>query len=100
MCARVYVLLNVEESKGNQVARVLRKMPGVIMVDTVENRADVVMVVEAPKRRRLAELTVRALTSVETSTEQVQLLPARASRSVPRAVMKSVPSAGAKSEAM
>jgi len=43
----------------------------------VEGAADAIFTVQAPDRERLAELTVRAIASVEDMTEDVQLLPIR-----------------------
>jgi hypothetical protein len=52
-------------------------MPGVVIVDALEGPPDVIMVVEASERQKLAELTIRALASVETVTEGLSVLPAR-----------------------
>lgn len=78
MSARVYVLLDVEQGKSAKVVRALRGQPGVIMADVIEGPPDVVMVVEAQGRRRLAELTVNALSSIESMTKDLQLLPVTA----------------------
>ncbi len=78
--ARVYVLLDVAQGKLAEAVRTLRDRPGVIMVDSVEGPPDIVMVVEAHQRRRLAELTVEALSSIESVTENLQLLPVTADR--------------------
>ncbi len=77
MSARAYVLLHIMEGKCHQAAQALHGMPGVLMVDIVEGPPDVIIVVEAAERQKLAELTVRALGSVETMTENVRLLPAQ-----------------------
>jgi putative ubiquitin-RnfH superfamily antitoxin RatB of RatAB toxin-antitoxin module len=45
------------------------------MADPLEGPPDVIVVVEAPERQRLADLTVQALSSVETMIENVRLLP-------------------------
>lgn len=75
MSARVYVLLDVAQRELAEVVRTLRDRPGVIMVDIVEDPPDIVMVVEARQRRRLAKLTIEALSSIEAMTENLQLLP-------------------------
>ena len=64
MNAKVYVLLRVKEGKA-----------GVRLLDVLEGPPDVIMMVQAHERRRLAELTVAALASVEDITEDLQLLP-------------------------
>jgi hypothetical protein len=76
MSAKAYVLLNVVHEK-QQVVRALRGKPGVLMVDVVEGPPDVVVVLGARGRQRLAKLTIEALASVETMTEGLQLLPTR-----------------------
>jgi hypothetical protein len=77
MSAKAYVLLNVVHEKQEQVVRALRGKPGVLMVDVVEGPPDVVVVVGARSRQRLAKLAIQALASVETMTEGLQLLPTR-----------------------
>jgi uncharacterized protein (DUF2384 family) len=77
MSAKAYVLLNVVHEKQQQVVRALRGKPGVLMVDVVEGPPDVVVVLGARGRQRLAKLTIEALASVETMTEGLQLLPTR-----------------------
>jgi len=77
MNARVYILLDIVDGKAEQVAQALQGSLGVVMVDAVEGPPDVVIVMEAPNRQQLAKITMQALASVETITEQVCLLPAR-----------------------
>jgi len=74
MGARVYILLDVVDGKSEQVAQTLRGKPGVVNVDQLDGPPEVIMVVEAYDRQQLAELTIQALTSVETMTEGLQLL--------------------------
>ena len=76
--ARAYVLLRTRNSTSEQAITILRQQPGVMMVDQVEGLADVIFAVQAPDRKCLAELTVQAIASVETMTEDLQLLPAEA----------------------
>ena len=74
---RVYLLIDVLNSSAEYVAQVLRGSPGVIIVDTLEDPPDIVIVVEAPDREQLAKWAIEALSSVENITGQVQLLPTR-----------------------
>ena len=74
---KVYVLLDIADGKAEQVVQVLQEIPGVVMADALEGPPDVVMLIEAPERERLAKWTIEALSSVETLTEQVRLLPTR-----------------------
>ena len=78
--ARVYVLVDVADGNHEEVASVLRCKPGVVMADNVEAQQKVIMVVEAQDRQRLAELTVRALASVEMAIGGMRLMPAEEHR--------------------
>ena len=93
MSAKVYVLLNVTGGKPDEVAQTLRRKPGVVTVDLLEDPPDIVMVVETSTRQKLAELTIQALASVEAATQDVQLLPTRAARRGQHAVKKPPPPA-------
>jgi hypothetical protein len=77
MSAKAYVLLNVVQEKQEQVVQALRGKSGVLMVDAVEGPPDVIIVVEARDRQKLAKLTIQALALVEAMTEELQLLPTR-----------------------
>jgi DNA-binding Lrp family transcriptional regulator len=77
MGSKVYILLDVIEGRLEQVVQTLRGKPGVAEVDLLDGSPNIIMVVEAPKRKKLAERTIQALASVETMTEGVQLLPTR-----------------------
>ncbi|MBN2100217.1 MAG: hypothetical protein JW753_11550 [Dehalococcoidia bacterium] len=73
---RVYVLVHVEEGRGGAAVSVLRRQPGVVVADSVEAQPNVIMVVEAPDRRKPAELTIRALVLVKEMTKDIHLMPA------------------------
>jgi hypothetical protein len=75
MNARVYVLLDVVQEELAEVALTLRGRPGVAMLDVVEGPPDIIMVVEAHGRRRLADLTINAISSIENMTKDLKLLP-------------------------
>ena len=74
---RAYVIIDVQQDMTERVALTLSTRDGVILVDIVEDKPEVIMVVQAKSRQKLAELTIRALTSVESFTEVLQLMPAR-----------------------
>ncbi len=75
MSTRVYVLLDIVQEELAEAAWTLRGRAGVTMVDVVEGPPDIIMVVEARGRRRLAELTVKAISSIESMTKELKLLP-------------------------
>jgi hypothetical protein len=68
MKARVYLLLKVVNGQYEAVSRSLRHKTGVTMVDMVEGTTDVIAIIEASNWQQLAELTIQALASVETTT--------------------------------
>jgi len=75
MSARAYVLLDAVEGKAYEVAQTLRNKSGVRTVDVLEGPPSLVMVIQARSRQKPAELTNRALVSVEAVTENLQVLP-------------------------
>ena len=75
MKIKTYVLLSTRNGDADFVASVVRRQPGVVMVDQVEGLADVIFAVKASSRKRLAELTVHAISEVENNTDDVQILP-------------------------
>ena len=74
---RVYILLDVIDGKPDQVAEKLRHIAGIRIVDVVEGQPDVIVVVEAPDRQRLVEITMRVISSAENMIEDLKLLPVR-----------------------
>jgi len=75
MVARAYVLLDIVDGKSEQVAQALQSKPGVVIAEQLEGPPDLIMVVEASDLQHLAKLTVQAITSVETMTHGLRLLP-------------------------
>jgi len=74
---RAYVIIDVQKDMTERVALTLSSRDGVILVDIIEDKPDIIMVVQAKNRQQLAELTIKAVTSVESFTEGLQLMPAR-----------------------
>lgn len=77
MSARVYVLMDIVQGESDQVVRKLQGKPGVLMADPLEGGWDLILVVEAGSRERLAELTIQAIAPVEDVTEGMRVLPTR-----------------------
>jgi len=77
MSNRVYLLLDVVEGKADHVAGKLRHIAGIRIVDVIEGQPDVIAVVEASERQRLAEITMQVFSSLENLIEDLRLLPAR-----------------------
>jgi len=75
---KVYILLDVVDGKTNRVVKTMRKTPGVVTVEALEGPPDVILVMEAADRQRLAKIAVQALTLVGKMAERIQLLPINA----------------------
>lgn len=82
MSERAYLLMDITDGKHRDVIQSLVSKPGVTTVDMLEGPPDILVVVEGATRNELAELTVDALSSVESYTENVRLLPGRHSPGV------------------
>ncbi len=76
MSFKAYVIMDSPAEKTANMVRTLRKKPGVVSVDRIEDSPQVIMVVEAPERRRLAKLTVQAISSADSIATVMQLLTA------------------------
>ncbi len=74
---RAYILLDILNGKAEQVAQSLKRNKGVVSVDVLDGPPDIIMVLEASGRQKLAELTIQALASVESVTENMKPLPAQ-----------------------
>jgi len=75
---KVYILLDVVDGKTNRVVKTMRKTHGVVTVEALEGPPDVILVMEAADRQRLAKIAVQALTLVGKMAERIQLLPINA----------------------
>ena len=80
MSARAYVLLDAVEGKAHEVAQTLRNKPGVKMVDLLEGPPDIIVMLQARSRQKLAELTNKTFASVEKMADTWQLLPVQNGR--------------------
>lgn len=75
MSAKVYLVLSCVNEKPVQIASILKTKAGVIKVDVLEGYPSLIATLEAESRQELAELTTRAIDSVETMTKSLQILP-------------------------
>ena len=81
MSTRVYMLLNVSKGNSIQVLGTLKGQRGVVIADMLEGPPDIILVIKAPDRQKLAERTNKAMASVESMIEDIRLLPVIASPS-------------------
>lgn len=77
MSPKVYVLIDNIAGESGWVTQTLRTSLGVILADELEEQSRIIMVVQADDREKLAMLTIQAIHSVESVTDDIQLLPAR-----------------------
>ena len=76
MSARAYVLLQTVDGDVGRLAKILRSKPGVVIADVLEGPPDVIMVVEASGRQKLAGIITEVMASVDGMVESIDLLPA------------------------
>ena len=76
MSFKAYVIMDSPSEKTATMVRALRKKPGVVSVDLVEDSPQIILVVEAQERKRLAELTVQAISSADSMPMVMQLVTA------------------------
>lgn len=83
MSARAYILLHTVRGESEQVARRLREMPGVAICDCLEGHPDLLVLVEASDRQRLAELLMPVYDAIDNATQDLSLLVSRDSSAIP-----------------
>ncbi len=77
MSVRAYVLLDIVEGSSEYAVQMLQSRPGVVLIDCLEGRPDIIVVVEAPDRQSLAEAIMPVISCVDGITEDLQLLVTR-----------------------
>ena len=78
MSSRVYILLDILEDKYAYALKILEKIDGVVIADTLEGHPNTLVMMEAPDRQKLVELMMPVLGSVDHVTEDLHLLVSRA----------------------
>ena len=74
MIERAYIMLHTINGKSKEVFQSLQGKLGVVLIDTLDGPPDVVLIIEAQTKEKLAEVTVSALTEVEMVTGNFDLL--------------------------
>jgi hypothetical protein len=74
---KAYILFEALDGKCESIVQALQGMPGVVVVDRVEGPPDIVAIVEASDRQKLAKRVISAIASVENMTEGCNVLPTR-----------------------
>jgi hypothetical protein len=86
MSFKAYVIMDSPAEKAARMVKTLRSHPGVVSVDLLEDSPQLIMVVEAPKRKKLAKLTVHAISSADSMATVTQLLTATSGKFLPSQV--------------
>lgn len=77
MVMRTYLLLDVLGGTADQVVQNLLGKPGVAFVDRLDGPPDVIMMIQAENRLKLAEVANQALGVIESMAKGIRVLPAR-----------------------
>ena len=75
--ARPYILLKTRDGNLEQARDIARRHPGIVTLDRIEGPADLIIMMQAPDRESLAQLTVSIIAAMEEFTEDIQILPIR-----------------------
>ena len=77
MSARAYMLLDIVDGSREYAVQMLRSRSGVVSVDWLEGRPDIIVMVEAPNRLGLAETIMPVIGCVDGITEDLRLMVTR-----------------------
>ena len=72
MSERAYVLIDAVEGKASEILTALYDSPGIIAADYIEGPPDIVLVIEADDRLKLAIRVNNILHSIESITEDLR----------------------------
>ena len=72
--ARIYVLLSITAGEKEHAAVQIRKVPGVRMVDLLEGNPNLLLMLEASDRYKLADSLMKALSAPGDIIEDLRLL--------------------------
>jgi hypothetical protein len=71
---RAYVLLDIVNGHHDRALHSLKNCAGVVLADRLEGQPDIITIVEAPNRDLLAETTMLVISSVDSITENINIL--------------------------
>ena len=74
MSVRAYVLLDIVDGNSRYALHKLRGNSGVVLADRLDGAHDVIVMVEAPDRQKLAEIIMPVIGCVDNITEDLHLL--------------------------
>ena len=74
MNAKVYLLIDIVNNDCGPVIQSLRRQPGVVSVDWLEGKPNIIVSLQANDRDTLAQLMMTVLESIDGVTEDLKLL--------------------------
>lgn len=74
MSARAYVLLDIVGGNSEYAVKMLRSLAGVVFADQLEGHPDVIAMVQAPTRERLAVAIMPVIGCIDAVTQDFRLL--------------------------
>jgi hypothetical protein len=77
MSARAYVLFEIVDGNYEYAVQMLRSQTGIVFADWLEGHPDIIAMVEAPNRQRLAEVMMPIIGCIDGITEDLHLLVTR-----------------------
>lgn len=80
--ARAYLFFHTLTDSPEKVAAIVRNQPGVVMVDILDSLPEIVVVLSAPGRQKLADRIMQTIASVDGMVEETNLLPTKTGCSV------------------
>ena len=83
MSTRVYILLDILEEEFPYAIQTLQNAEGVMAADSLEGHPNILVIIEAPDRQKLAELMMPVLRALGHITEDLHLLTTRGETLIP-----------------
>ena len=77
MSVRVYMLLDIVDGSSEYAVQMLRGKAGIFLTNWLEGRNDIIAMLEAPDRQRLAEVSMPVIGCIDGITEDLHLLVTR-----------------------
>jgi len=83
LSTRIYILLDILEEEFAFAVQTLQNAEGVMAVDSLEGRPNILVIMVAPDREKLAQLMIPVLRALGNITEDLHLLMSRGETLVP-----------------
>ena len=74
MSVRVYMLLDIVDGCSEYAVQMLRGKAGIVLADRLEGHNDIIAMLEAPDRQKLAEVIMPVIGCIDGIAEDLHLL--------------------------